>query len=398
MALTKMTVQQAKPLIDAVLANLNGGTLSLTANVEDYVSAASRVNSHDPDQVMGAITQLWGRTIFATRPYNSMLAPLVFDTDAWSMAERKINFVSRLPANNAAWEYPVTRDNSQTSNPMGDGLSVDMYKISKDKVYETAFYGAQTWSTSRTTFRDQLRPAFRDPEDLVRFNAAAVQNVQNDRETWAEAYIRGLLNAAIVAAVKDGGANHIINLCSEYAAAVTGIDDPAQALTDPDIYPEFIRWMYGRISEVKALMAERNTLFTTQPADLPAGMGILRHTPADRLRMMFNHGFVEAMRSRVLSTTYHPELLNLGDITPVNYWLNPDNPLEAVAGPDNLNDGALNVVGIMFDRDAFGVMPTNERVYTTPFNADGEYYNTFWKTMWKNRQDLSEKFVVFTLN
>lgn len=396
MSLTRMSVVQAKPLIDAVLANLNGGTVSMAANVEDYVSAASRVNSHDPDQVMGAITQLWGRTIFAVRPYSSMLKPLVFDSDAWAMAERKINFVSQLPSYNDAWKYPVTADATQATNPTGDGLSVDMYKIRKDKVYETAFYGAQTWDTSRTTFRNQLRPAFRDPEDLVRFNAAAVQHVQNDRETWTEAYIRGLLNAAIMAAAKEEV--HVVHLLTEYMDdADINLDSTDQILGVPENYQNFVRWMYGRLSKIKALMAERNTLYTTQPADLPSGMGILRHTPADRLRMLVNQGYVEAMRARVLSNTYHPELLNIGDITPVNYWLNPGEPLTAISG-SGVTDRASNVVGVMFDRDAFGVMPTEDRAYSTPFNADGEYYNTFWKTLWKNRRDLSEKFVVLMLD
>lgn len=388
MAITNMTVKQAKPLIDAVLANLNGGTVQPINNAEDYISAASRVNSHDPDQVMGAITQLWGRTIFSVRPYSSILRPLVFDTDAWSLAERKINYVSRLPSDNQAWKYPITADAAQTANPLGDGLSVDQWRINKDKVYETAFYGAETWGTHRTTFRDQLRPAFRDPEELVRYNAAAVQHVQNDRETWAEAFIRGIMLSTITTAAESPA--HTVHLVTEFAAVSDASHD--SILTDPDIYAEFVRWMYGRIAGIKRNMAERNTMYTTQPTDLPAGMGILRHTPADRLRMMFSAQRLDDMRARVLSTTYNPDMLDLGEVTPINYWLNPSQPEDIDASGD------VAVMGIMFDRDALGVMPTAERVYTTPFNADGEYYNTFFKQVWKNRQDLSEKFVVLCLD
>lgn len=391
MPITDMVVKQAKPLIDAVLANLNGGAIPQTGvDMEDYVSAASTVNSHDPDQVMGAITQLWGRTIFAVRPYSSMLAPLVFDADAWSLAERKINFVSRLPSDNDAWKYPVTRDNTQTGNPLGDGLSVDQYRINKDKVFETAFYGAETWGTHRTTFRKQLRPAFRDPEELVRFNSAAVQNVQNDRETWAEAYMRGIINATIFKAASTQA--RVVHLSSEYADETgTNVEDVGG---NPLVHADFVRWAYARIAKVKGLMAERNTLYTDQPQGLPEGMGILRHTPADKLRMMFNQEFVEQMRARVLSNTYNPDMLNLGDIIPVNFWLNPDRPLTVSAGAQG---SVPAVVGIMFDRDALGFARMDTSVYTTPFNADGEYYNTFFKEVWKNRQDLSEKFVVFCI-
>lgn len=393
MPITNMVVKQAKPLIDAVLANLNGGIIPQTAvNMEDYVSAASTVNSHDPDQVMGAITQLWGRTIFAVRPYSSMLAPLVFDTDAWSLAERKINFVSRLPSDNDAWKYPVTRSTRpESEDQLGDGLSVDQYRINKDKVFETAFYGAETWGTHRTTFRKQLQPAFRDPEELVRFNSAAVQNVQNDRETWAEAYMRGIINATIVKAANTPA--RVVHLVTEYVDN-TGAEEGA-VNADPLVHADFVRWVYARIAKVKGLMAERNTLYTDQPEGLPEGMGILRHTPADKLRMMFNQSFVDEMRTRVVSNTYNPDMLNLGDIIPVNFWLNPNLPLTVSAG--NLGNVSV-VVGIMFDRDALGFARMDTSVYTTPFNADGEYYNTFFKEVWKNRQDLSEKFVIFCLD
>lgn len=392
MAITNMTVKQAKPIIDAVLANINGGSMSMTATPADYVSAATTIKSHDMDQVMGAITQMWGRTIEAVRPYSGMLQPLIFDTDGWSMATRKINFVSRLPSNNQAWDYPVTRDDTETSNPLGDGLSVDMYRINKDKVLETAFYGAETWATHRTTFVDQLRPAFDDPEDLVRFNSAAVQHVQNDRETWAEAFIRGVLIAALQSAAASQ--THTVHLVTEYAA-LTG-EAAADILADPAIYAEFTRWMYGRIAAIKMRMRERNTMYTTQPANLPQGLGILRHTPSDRLRMMMIGERLEDIRARVLSTTYNEELLNLGDVTPITYWQNPDSPM--AVSPATGSTAIDGIMGIMFDRDALGVAPVQNKVYTTPINADGEYYNTFFKTVWKNRLDLSEKFVVLKLD
>ena len=57
-----------------------------------------------------------------------------------------------------------------------------------------------------------------------------------------------------------------------------------------------------------------------------------------------------------------------------------------------------NVVGVLFDREAIGTFRQEEKVLTTPVNARGAYYNTFWheKQMWFN--DMSENAVIFTLN
>ena len=57
-----------------------------------------------------------------------------------------------------------------------------------------------------------------------------------------------------------------------------------------------------------------------------------------------------------------------------------------------------NVIGVIMDRNAAGIYKISERVATTPLNAAGLYYNTFYheKQLWFN--DLSENFVFFTLN
>ena len=56
------------------------------------------------------------------------------------------------------------------------------------------------------------------------------------------------------------------------------------------------------------------------------------------------------------------------------------------------------ILAILHDRDALGIYKIYEDIATTPINARGMYYNTFWheKQLWFN--DLSENFIYFTLN
>jgi hypothetical protein len=57
-----------------------------------------------------------------------------------------------------------------------------------------------------------------------------------------------------------------------------------------------------------------------------------------------------------------------------------------------------DILGLVYDRDACGCYKWDEEVATTPVNAGGLYYNTFYhlQQLWFN--DLSENFVIFTLN
>ena len=53
---------------------------------------------------------------------------------------------------------------------------------------------------------------------------------------------------------------------------------------------------------------------------------------------------------------------------------------------------------MIHDRDALGVYKIDEDVLTTPVNAAGAYYNTYWHEKQLRFIDLSENIVIFTLN
>ena len=52
------------------------------------------------------------------------------------------------------------------------------------------------------------------------------------------------------------------------------------------------------------------------------------------------------------------------------------------------------VLGVIFDRDALGVMNNNQRV-TTQWNAKAEFTNYFYKKDARYFNDLNENFVFF---
>ena len=57
-----------------------------------------------------------------------------------------------------------------------------------------------------------------------------------------------------------------------------------------------------------------------------------------------------------------------------------------------------DVVGIMFDRDAMGYNIYQDTLETSPYNADGQYYNLFHHVRVQMQFDATEKVVALQLD
>ena len=403
-----MNIVQAGQLVAAIYKQATGQTVPAPLDLSSYISVATTAIRTGWDKVMNAVSQLMYDTIFAVRPYTGAFTDMAFDAAAWGNATRKISYASRIPGVNGAYEYPVAYDATETGNPTGDGLSVDMYRINKDKVVQTVFYGESTYAYHRTRFLNQLETAFRSPAELVSYNAAAVQALNNDREGWAESMRRGLLVNGIGALADEAQTGRVIHLLTEYNAA-TELTLTATTVRQPENYAPFMRWVYGRLGEIRDRMRENNTLYTTQLSSLTTdGYHILRHTPDDRLRLKVTSSELHHLRASVLSTTYNEEFLSLDGVEAVPYWQSPDAPAQVQVSPvytgaDGLQTtGSATTVsaifGIMYDRDWIGCANVRSSMYVTPFNAHGEYWNDYYKEVWRTRFDMTEKAVLLLLD
>lgn len=403
--MTAPEIQQVSRVLSSLYQQMTGLALPAPLDLSGFVSNATTVLNLGMDKVHNALWNMVGETIIAIRPYRSRFADMEFDTTAWGLVDRKISYLSRLPMNNSAWEYPVTYDANETP-PNGDGNSVDMYKINKDRIIQTAFYGRQTYSYCRTRFLHQLETAFRGPEEMTRFLSGATTALNNDRELWKEGMRRGLLINAI-GSLSDRGGDRVVHLLTEYNAE-TGMTLTATTVKQSENYDPFIKWVYARMGDIKALMAENNALYTTQLTSYPAGYGVLRHTDAENLRIKISAPYINRMRAGVLSSTYNPELLSLDGVEAVAYWQTPGSPLQVKVTPHYTSmvgteaSGSEvtvdNIFGLMYDRAFVGCANIRSRVGTTPFNEKGEYWNDYYKEEYKTRFDMTEKAVLLLLD
>ena len=407
---------QASTLLADVVSQATGRTVMKPANVGEFVSVATTALQGGRDKIMNALTQMWGRTIFAVRPYTAKFRGLEMTMDRWANVTRKISFADTPIENDQRFIWPAAYDSNQ--NPAdGNGQSIDMWAIHKDDPLQTQFYGQSVYQDCRTEFVNSLDAAFRSPEEFLQYNAAAVTNRQNKLEQYRENVARSvLLNLMgsiyyIANAVSPlGDATRVIHLLTEYNTK-TGLSLTAQTVMQPDNYPGFMRWVYARLATLMDILSSRSTMYQTTVN----GKVINRHTDAENTMIYIGSEYLHQMDSMARSVTFHEDLLKLADVEPVPYWQSIKSPTSidlantiSLTGADGsvitsaLAAGSTelpNVFGVVSDKDAAGYAFVNRFDWMTPgINAAGGYFNTFHHANVRTVQDNTEKSVLLMLD
>lgn len=387
-----LTIDQASALLRDVMLEATGQREITALNTNEILTIGRKSVENGADPVLRAVSQVISRTIFSSRPYNRKFEGLQRDPFAWGNITRKITQL----------ETPNDLKNNEYI-PLEDGTSVDQYKISKPKALELNFIGQYTYEIAKTIFDTQLNVAFNSAEEFGRFMSDVFLYVQNKiekiHEETARATVAGFIGGKIA-----GDTSNVIHLLREYNAE-TGAELTAENMFAPGNVDDFMRWTFARIKTISDAMTEYGTNFHTNLED---GV-IMRHTPKE-YQMCYLYGPVlNQIGTRVLSTTFHNDLVSMPGYESVNFWQNPKDPDKIhLTAPEYLgSDGTIkkgadveqsNVFGVIFDVEAMGYSPILTRTKTTPYNADGEYYNVFWKFNERNFLDFTENGVVLLLD
>lgn len=398
-----MVIKQAATILNAVVAQQTGQT-TVTAinNTADFISVAETALKMGRDPVLNAISQVWRDTVFAVRDYDIPLSTLRMTASRYGNATRKLSPEAMEMEDDEASKYPVFYEAGQTP-PEGDGQSVDHYKIRKQKVVQTNFYGSLRYEQVYTIFRDAFDVAFSDPAELVRFAQMNVTERMNDRRSYEEAKARLLQLNFAAALIDEAQSDRVVHLLTEYNAA-TGLTLTDTSVYQPENFIAFIRWVYARIKTIVGLMAHRSEAFQTKLT----GHTVLRHTDAQNVRVALYRPLMEQINSMVLSNLYNNDLMRLPTYEAVDFWQGIDNPADInvtpvytdAAGAQKVGNAVATdkLVGVIHDRDAIGYAWLNPTAAVTPLNAAGLYYNEFYHARFATLSDVTEKGVVLLLD
>ena len=389
MSVNTMGYEQAATLLNNIVQQATGSKAVASVAPSDFISVANTALAAGYDKVLNAITQLVGRTLVSVRDYRGKFVDMELSDMEWGSIIRKLKIAD------VDWQDSAEFD-------LTDGQSVDQWVVKKPNVLQLNFYGQNTFELqSPSIFMDQLDAAFSGPQELNRFFAGIGTTMANQRRQKDEA-IRRMIIANFIGG-KIAASNGVIHLLTEYNS------DTGSALTSTTVYapanfPDFVYWLYARLETLAGLMSERSEEFQINVT----GKEIKQFTDPANLRVKMYAPLMNAINARVRAKTFDNSYLEMAETEPVNFWQSIQSPNTIQVTPTYMDtSGAIvtgaaqtltDVVGIMYDRDAMGIVTQNERVMQTPFNARGHYSNIFWTYVQKWYSDFTEKAIILKMD
>lgn len=407
MSVNTLTFEQVSTILSSLCQQATGQTAITAQTTGDFVSVAQATLSAGNDAVLNAISNVLSRTIFSIRPYNAKFVGLEKDLPRWGAYMRKLSIADNDWADDAAYDYPVTYDSTETV-PSGDGGTVDQWTIKKPNILQTNFFGMSIYGDHMSIMEDQLETAFKSPEELGSFLSLITTNLSNRLEVSRDTIARGLVSNLIASLVSENKTERVVHLLTEYntLCGLTGGDALTSATVyQPDNFAPFMKWVYSRIAQISDMMTEQSEMFQT----IVNSKHILRNTPQNRQKIYLYAPARHQIDARVLADTYHDSYLRYADVETVNFWQSIKTPDTVKVKPSYTHtDGTVktpssavtqaNVFGVIFDDDAMGYAMLDRRIVPTPVNASGLYRNLWVHCKQKVFMDNTEKAAVLLLD
>ena len=390
-------VQDAYQLINAISAQSVGATGLTATDTSSFVKVAEAIMQTGLESTMNAIGYVLGRTIFSIRPYKSKLASLERDPERFGMITRKITYLMKGASKSNNWNTQI--DGTQ----LADGASVDPFVINAPKAVQLCIPGAETLQTDYTVFKDQLRLAFSNESEFIRFWETISLHVMNMIELQKESKSRVVLCNFIAGKYEmENGQQGCRDLVYDFNVAFNTSYTREQLLTT--YATDFWKFVAAEIKNDSERLSDM-TVYHHEHLD---GVDpIVRHTPKDRQKLIVYGPAFNSEKAYVFSTIFNPQYLDISATEEVTHWQSKDYPASISITPSVFNGstGEANagdpvsipyVLGVLFDEEALGIMPKFDSAGSI-YNPYGEYTNMVWHWLYKSYCDYTEGAICYVL-
>lgn len=393
MAANVLTYNAIGTILNQIVTQATGKAQITPTNTSEFTAVAQAGLLAGYDNLMGAISQVLSKTVISTRPYSRHFQGLEADNIRYGNHVRKINYVDR------EWQ-----DGSRL--PLETGVAVDDQAPTLDEVLQTNFYGQNDYEIPWTLFSNQIDVAFNNPDDLGAFITGKLTNISDMTEQKHESMARMILANLIAGILTINNAPQIVHLVTEYNVYVgNATPKTLTELRESSEYPAFVKWIYGRVAQVSAMLTERSIIYHQNVTDKE----ISRHTPYEKQNVYLLSEERFQMEARVLADVYHDNYLRMADKAILNFWQSISSPNEIDITPTYMDtDGSLktpesaieqaNVFGIITDVEAAGYTIVNQRTTSAAYNGKGEYQNFWLKFTDRYWNDFTENAAVLLLD
>lgn len=387
-----LNMKQVATVMNGIIQQATGKSAIAGITSGDFSSVATTALLSGYDPLLGAISQVVGKTIMSSRPYTGKFSELVADSERWGYITRKI-VPGILPAEDNL-EYSLT-----------DGQhSPDMFDVRKRPIQQFNFYGADTFAYHETYYENQLDAAFHSLEDFRSFVAGMRQAFENDRAFMLESLARATLTSYVAGVISLNGPTQVLHLITEYNA-ISGTSYTSTTIFDPGVFPGFVKWAAGFIQTISELMESRSVLRHRSVTSFD----VYRHTPVNSQRFYMPTAYKNQIGTQVMPGLFNERWLEQIDYRGIDYWQSAQSPLNINVTPTVLQANGTtapagaavttsDVFAVIMDRDAVGVTLRNESMRTAPFEVAGGYSNVWYKGTRQHWMDYTENCVVFLLD
>lgn len=412
-----LTPRDAHSIMNLIVKEATGQQAISVIDSSTFVSAGETVLNTGVENTLNALGIVIGKTIIGVRPYSAKIALIqTEDTGLYSNRLRKISFYEKGAKEVGFVNTDIHTQNlyngaDNTAHGSGTASSVGtMWEQDKPVALELNFGGSSVWDFELTVYEDQLKAAFRDENDFIKFFSGMMMQKENEIASSKEAFNRmNLLN--FMAGVYDlNNAGSVINLTKGFNDKF-GTQYTSEQLRTTHL-KEFLEYFVSEFKLASDYMTERTAQYHWTPSITRDGVvydKLLRHTPkADQRCFLYQPLFTEA-KAQVFPEIFNPEYLSVDNYEGVTYWQsqltrpaidvtpaipNVSNPAEQTAG----NNVKLDyVVGILFDRDAIITNFQFEGADTTPIEARKKYRNTWFHNQKNAINDFTENAILFIM-
>ena len=379
-----MQVAQIYNLVNTAAQAVTGEIVLPQEDLTNLVDVGKSIaNALGYEPFYKALVDRIGKMYFVDRPYTGLMPKMFKDSWQFGSIVGKVQVDDMQYTENDTWNII-------------NGASYDPYVVNLPVVNAKFYNKMATFELDITTPTHQIEQSFTSIDEMNRFLSMVQTMVYNSMETAIEALAFRCIDNFMAATIDANGASCVHLLTTYNALAGTSLT-AATALLDGD----FLRWSTKILGLYKKRLASRTAIYNLGQKR--------RFTPADRLHFIALADYAEAAKSELYSTTYHEEFVKLPLYEEVPYWQAPGtsfawgdvSKIDVVANVDDAGTtkavSQANIIAVMFDDDALGVLQPRRRV-TTQYNAKIEAYNDFHK--WESRffNDFNEQMVLFVLD
>lgn len=395
------------PIMNSLIKQVSAQTDLTVTDTTSFVSASKSVLDTGYENVFNALAVLVSRTIVAARPYEGKLKIINEESGAFDNRMRKISFYSKLTQASGMF-------NTQSYTNIGAGLDDEsgvgsMWEQNPSIPVEKYFFSSYTYDFEHTEYIEQIKIAFQNEASFLDFLNGMRTEIMNDIESQKEAKNRVLIldriaGTKLLADKGDIGAECAVNLTAEFNKE-HGTTYTTQELVE-DHTVAFLEFFLARIKNDSDMLTYRTAMFHDPMTKQISGVdyNVLRHTPKDRQRMIYNSRFFNQIKLS-LAEIFHPDMLALPEnFEGVQFWQSASDPYAVdiiPALPEEATSSEVKmdiVVGMLFDTDALISNIRYEGMLATPINARHGYRNEFWHFLASAWNDYSENGIIYYMS